>query len=136
MKKHIAKFAIIFFIVIALLTYFSKTIDNFLLPQVKVTNLETGALNEQSASNDMKTHYLIPLSSVTSFGSDGTVFVLQTEESDTVTEVSVTIHDSDDFYYEVKVKLFHHSGIQIAQRNIADNRIDIVINQAVFCVIS
>ena len=101
MKKHIAKFAIIFFIVIALLTYFSKTIDNFLLPQVKVTNLETGTLNEQSASNDMKTHYLIPLSSVTSFGSDGTVFVLQTEESDTVTEVSVTIHDSDDFYYEV-----------------------------------
>ena len=101
MKKHIAKFAIIFFIVIALLTYFSKTIDSFLLPQVKVTNLETGALNEQSASNDMKTHYLIPLSSVTSFGSDGTVFVLQTEESDTVTEVSVTIHDSDDFYYEV-----------------------------------
>ena len=80
MKKHIAKFAIIFFIVIALLTYFSKTIDNFLLPQVKVTNLETGSLNEQSASNDMKTHYLIPLSSVTSFGSDGTVFVLQTEE--------------------------------------------------------
>jgi len=71
MKKHIAKFAIIFFIVIALLTYFSKTIDNFLLPQVKVTNLETGSLNEQSASNDMKTHYLIPLSSVTSFGSDG-----------------------------------------------------------------
>lgn len=101
MKKHIAKFAIIFFIVIALLTYFSKTIDSFLLPQVKVTSLETGMLNEQSASNDMKTHYLIPLSSVTSFGSDGTVFVLQTEESDTVTEVSVTIHDSDDFYYEV-----------------------------------
>lgn len=101
MKKHIAKFAIIFFIVIALLTYFSKTIDSFLLPQVKVTSLETGTLNEQSASNDMKTHYLIPLSSVTSFGSDGTVFVLQTEESDTVTEVSVTIHDSDDFYYEV-----------------------------------
>lgn len=101
MKKHIAKFAIIFFIVIALLTYFSKTIDSFLLPQVKVTNLETGTLNEQSASNDMKTHYLIPLSSVTSFGSDGTVFVLQTEESDTMAEVSVTIHDSDDFYYEV-----------------------------------
>lgn len=101
MKKHIAKFAIIFFIVIALLTYFSKTIDSFLLPQVKVTSLETGTLNEQSASNDMKTHYLIPLSSVTSFGSDGTVFVLQTEESDTVTEVSVTIYDSDDFYYEV-----------------------------------
>ena len=101
MKKHIVKFAIIFFIVVALLTYFSKTIDSFLLPQVKVTSLETGTLNEQSASNDMKTHYLIPLSSVTSFGSDGTVFVLQTEESDTVTEVSVTIHDSDDFYYEV-----------------------------------
>lgn len=102
MKKHIVKFAIVFFIVIALLTYFSKTIDNFLLPQVKVTNLETGTLNEQSASNDMKTHYLIPLSSVTSYGSDGTVFVLQTEESDTVTEVSVTIYDSDDFYYYVK----------------------------------
>lgn len=101
MKKHIIRFAIVFFIVIALLTYFSKTIDSFLLPQVKVTDLETGTLSEQSASNDMKTHYLVPLSSVTSFGSDGTVFVLQTEESDTVTEVSVTIHDSDDFYYEV-----------------------------------
>ena len=101
MKKYIIRFAIVFFIVIALLTYFSKTIDSFLLPQVKVTALETGTLNEQSSSNDMKTHYLLPLSSVTSFGSDGTVFVLQTEESDTVTEVSVTIHDSDDFYYEV-----------------------------------
>ena len=101
MKKHIIRFTIIFFIVIALLTYFSKTIDSFLLPQVKVTDLETGTIKEQSASNDMKTHYLIPLSSVTSFGDDGTVFVLQTEESDTVTEVSVTIHDSDDYYYEV-----------------------------------
>lgn len=101
MKKHIVRFGIAFFIIIALLTYFSKTIDNALLPQVKVTDIETGMIEENSASNDMKTHYLLPLSSVTSFGNEGSVFVLQTKESDTVTEVSVTIHDSDDFYYEV-----------------------------------
>ena len=101
MKKHIVRFGITFFIIIALLTYFSKTIDNFLLPQVKVTYIETGTLNEFGAYGDMKTHYLLPLSSVTSFGNEGTVYVLPTEESDEVMECAVQICRSDDFYYEV-----------------------------------
>ncbi len=36
LKSVVLKFSIVFFIVIALLTYFSKTINNMILPKFKV----------------------------------------------------------------------------------------------------
>ena len=41
LKSAVLKFSIVFFIVIALLTYFSKTINNMLLPKVKVVSVKT-----------------------------------------------------------------------------------------------
>ena len=41
LKSVVLKFSIVFFIVIALLTYFSKTINNMLLPKVKVVSVQT-----------------------------------------------------------------------------------------------
>ena len=75
LKSVVLKFSIVFFIVIALLTYFSKTINNMLLPKVKVDGE----------------------------GNTGIVFVInKTENGDaTVEEVSVDICNSDELYCEV-----------------------------------
>ena len=62
LKSVVLKFSIVFFIVIALLTYFSKTINNMLLPKVKVVSVQTGVIDDTAGSNDMKTHYLLPVS--------------------------------------------------------------------------
>ena len=80
------------------LTYFSKTIDNLLLPKVKVSDVMTGSLSEYP--DTMHTHYLLPLSSVVSAEE---VYVINTLENGDVTVncVSVNICGSDDLYYEV-----------------------------------
>ena len=96
LKSVVLKFSIVFFIVIALLTYFSKTINNMLLPKVKVVSVQTGVIDDTAGSNDMKTHYLLPVSSVDGAGNTGIVFVInKTENGDaTVEEVSVDICNS------------------------------------------
>lgn len=96
-KRIVIKSGIVFFIVILFLTYFSKTIDNLLLPKVKVSDVITGSLSEYP--DTMHTHYLLPLSSVVS----EEVYVINTLESGDVTVscVSVNICDSDDLYFEV-----------------------------------
>lgn len=106
MKKHIIRFGILFFIVLALLTYFSRTIDNSLLPHVKTTEVVYGTIDGQAFSED---RFLVPISSVTSFGEEGTVFIVDTiSDSNTyVTEMEVNICRSDDFYYEVTSKELH-----------------------------
>lgn len=96
-KRIVIKSGIVFFIVILFLTYFSKTIDNLLLPKVKVSDVITGSLSEYP--DTMHTHYLLPLSSVVS----EEVYVINTLENGDVTVscVSVNICDSDDLYFEV-----------------------------------
>lgn len=102
LKSTVIKFAIAFFIVLALLTYFSKTINNMLLPKVKVTYVEAGTL-DGTGSNDLKTHYLLPISSVEAAGDTGIVYIVNDNDigSVTVDEVSVNICDSDELYCEV-----------------------------------
>lgn len=97
-KRTVIKFGIVFFIVMLFLTYFSKTIDNLLLPKVKVSDVMTGSLSEYP--DTMHTHYLLPLSSVVSAEE---VYVINTLENGdlTVSCVSVNICGSDDLYYEV-----------------------------------
>lgn len=96
-KRLVVKFGVIFFIVILFLTYFSKTIDNLLLPKVKISDVMTGSLSEYP--DTMHTHYLLPLSSVIS----EEVYVIFADEKGkvTVNAVSVNICDSNDLYYEV-----------------------------------
>lgn len=102
LKKYSIRAGIVFLIMLALLTYLSGTIDNMLLPKVKTSNVIVGTLSGESGG-DMKTKYLLPLSSVDSFGDSGIVFVIDPYNTDktTVSEISVTIMGQDDLYYEV-----------------------------------
>ena len=87
LKKYSIRFGVAFFIVLAFLTYFSSTIDNMLLPQVKVTQISYGTIDGNQSSDD---RYLIPISAVIAMGDTGSVFVTRTDEK-----------NSDDLYYEV-----------------------------------
>lgn len=100
LKKYSIRFGVAFFIVLAFLTYFSSTIDNMLLPQVKVTQISYGTIDGNQSSDD---RYLIPLSAVIAMGDTGSVFVTKTDENNktTVSEATVNIKNSDDLYYEV-----------------------------------
>lgn len=102
LKKYSIRAGIVFLITLALLTYLSGTIDNMLLPKVKTSDVIVGTLSGESGG-DMKTKYLLPLSSVDSFGDSGIVFVIDPYNTDktTVSEISVTITGQDDLYYEV-----------------------------------
>lgn len=75
LKKYSIRFGITFLIVIAFLTYFSGTIDNMLLPQVKVSEVAYGTINGEQSQDD---RYLIPISAVIAMGDTGSVFVTRT----------------------------------------------------------
>lgn len=100
LKKYSIRFGVAFFIVLAFLTYFSSTIDNILLPQVKVTQISYGTIDGEQSSAD---RYLMPISAVIDMGDTGSVFVTRTDENNktTVSEATVNIENSDDLYYEV-----------------------------------
>lgn len=100
LKKYSIRFGAVFLIVLAVLTYFSSTIDNMLLPQVKVTQTSYGTIDGVQSSDD---RYLIPISAVTDMGGIGSVFYIRTDENNktTVSEATVNIENSDDLYYEV-----------------------------------
>ena len=100
LKKYSIRFGVAFFIVLSFLTYFSSTIDNMLLPQVKVTQISYGTIDGNQSSDD---RYLIPISAVIAMGDTGSVFVTRTDENNktTVSEATVNIENSDDLYYEV-----------------------------------
>ncbi len=100
LKKYSIRFGGAFLIALAIFTYFSSTIDNILLPQVKVTQISYGTIDGEQSIDD---RYLIPISAVTSMGDTGSVFVIRTDENNktTVSEASVNIENSDDLYYEV-----------------------------------
>ncbi len=100
LKKYSILFGITFLIVIAFLTYFSGTIDNMLLPQVKVSDVAYGTINGEQSQDD---RYLIPISAVIAMGDTGSVFVTRTDENNktTVNEATVNLKNSDDLYYEV-----------------------------------
>ena len=102
LKKYSIRAGIVFLITLALLTYLSGTIDNMLLPKVKTADIIAGTLSDENGG-DMKTKYLLPLSSVEAIGDSGIVYVIDPYDTDktTVSEISVTITGQDDLYYEV-----------------------------------
>ena len=102
LKKYSVRFAIVFFLALALLTYFSDTIDTMLLPKVKTTAVITGTLSEDENPNT--TAYLIPLSAISGFGDGASVYVLSPFKNNkdyTVSQVSVNIATQDEMYAEV-----------------------------------
>ena len=100
LKKYSIRFGVTFLIALAFLTYFSTTIDNILLPQVKVTEVMRGTISVDESSDD---RFLLPISAVMDMGDTGSVFVATTDENNktTVSEITVNIEKSDDLYYEV-----------------------------------
>ncbi len=100
LKKYSVRFGIAFLVLIAFLTYFSSTIDNVLLPQVKVVEVTYGTIDGEQSHDD---RYLLPLSAVDAMGNTGSVFVANTDENNktSVSEITVNIKKSDDLYYEV-----------------------------------
>lgn len=111
MKKYSIRFGIAFLITMAFLTYFSATIDNMLLPQVKVTQVSKGTID---GGYDMEDRYLVPLSAVIVTGETGSVFVAVTDENKktTVSEIVVNIQNSDDLYYEVATRdIYSNSSV-------------------------
>lgn len=111
LRKYTIRFGVAFFIALVFLTYFSSTIDNMLLPQVKVTQIHTGSIDGEQSRENM---FLVPLSAVVDMGDTGTVFVANTDENNktTVKEHTVNISDSDDLYYEVTSDSMY-SGISV-----------------------
>lgn len=107
LKKYSIRAGIVFLITLALLTYLSETIDNMLLPKVKTADIIAGTLSGENGG-DMKTKYLLPLSSVEALGDSGIVYVIDPYDTDktTVSEISVTITGQDDLYYEVTSSFF------------------------------
>ena len=121
LKKYALRIGNAFLIALALLTYFSTTIDNILLPQVKVTEVTYGTIDGEQSVDD---RYLLPLSAVDATGNTGTVFVAKTDENNktTVSEVTVDIKNSDDLYYEVTSDSMY-SGMEVVystSKNIAN----------------
>ncbi|MEE0740591.1 hypothetical protein [Ruminococcus sp.] len=112
LKRYVVRFAIAFFLILAVLTYFSSTIDNMLLPKVKVTELSAGSLEENYRG--METRYLVPLSAVSGFGDSGTLYIINEQDPNkpTITEYSVAIHGSDNLFYEVSGSRLW-SGMQV-----------------------
>lgn len=102
-KRYTLRFGIVFFIVLAILTYFSKTIDNLLLPKVRVYEIEEGRLNEEERNINIT--YLVPMSAVVAEGDIGIVYItVDNEENDNITveAVDVKIKGNDELYYEVE----------------------------------
>lgn len=97
-KRIIVKTGIVFLIILTVLTYFSKTIENLLLPHVKVDTVSSIS----SEDSPGQTHYLVPKSAVSLYGEYGEVFALSQFGDDTVELVEVKIVDQDDVCYEVE----------------------------------
>lgn len=101
-KKITVVFAVVFFSLVAVLTYFSDTIDRMLLPQVKTCE---AVLSDLKGNTRIYNKYLIPKSVITVDGDTGTVYYAQriTDSGDEayVYELQVSITGSDELYYEV-----------------------------------
>ena len=113
LKKYSVRFAIAFFMVIALLTYFSDTVDTMLLPKVKTTEVISGALDDSNNPNENK--YLIPLSAVSGFGDNACIYYLEKYNDNRDYKVhseNIEIINQDEMYCEVTANNLY-GGMQI-----------------------
>ncbi len=112
-KKNVIKIAVIFFVALGLLTYFSDEIDRMLLPQIKTCEPVVDYYN-----NDHWKYYIdecyIPKSAVV-FDDDSAVVYAVNEyydgETPTVYSIEIDIRDSDELYYTVEMNDSLMSGL-------------------------
>lgn len=103
-KKIVIEIAVVFFVVLGLLTYFADKIDHFLLPQVKTCE----PVIDYSSNKYWKyflTECYIPKSSVVFDGEQATVYAVREsyydETAPTVYSIAIKIKDSDELYYTI-----------------------------------
>ncbi|MBQ8001040.1 MAG: hypothetical protein IJ298_07580 [Ruminococcus sp.] len=102
-KKWSVRAGIIFLAVVALLTYFSDSIDTMLLPKVKVTQVIADTLTGEKDPNPNATHYIVPLSAITIVGNSGILYAVK-QESDCkgyVYCVNAAIEAQDELYCQI-----------------------------------
>ena len=123
LKTISLRVGILFFILLVLLTYFSSTIDNMLLPKVKTTEVIRGTLVKEENPNPNDDKFLIPISAVSGFGGGGSVYILnKSYEGYIVNAVEIQILGSNEMYYEVTSSELY-GGNQVvykASKSIAD----------------
>ncbi|MCH5303548.1 MAG: hypothetical protein J1E41_01680 [Ruminococcus sp.] len=102
LKKIAITTAVVFFAVVAILTYFSETIDRMLLPQVKTCE---AVLSDLKGNTRIYNKYLVPKSVLTVEGDTGTFYYAHRINDDSdeayVYQMDVVITGSDELYYEV-----------------------------------
>lgn len=114
LKKYSICTGIVFFAVIAFLTYFSSTIDTMLLPKVKTTDVYAGSLTEDENRNPNISYYLLPISSVMGYGTKGSVYTIRPDENGdyVIRQISISITDQDDMYIEATSDSLYN-GMQV-----------------------
>lgn len=112
LKKYSIRVGVVFFVIVMLLTYFSNTIDNMLLPKVKVASIIKGSILDRDSNLNDNT-FLIPISALSGFGDSACVYQLNNNEKGyEVWCVNVDVLAQNEFYYEV-VSSELHDGDQI-----------------------
>ena len=107
-KKIVIKIAVIFFVVLGLLTYFADEIDFMLLPQVKVSEPFVDYSNIKNGTYSSLKCY-IPKSSVIFDGEKAVVYAVNDFYNDdestltTVYPIQILIEGSDELYYTTTV---------------------------------
>ncbi|MBQ5398035.1 MAG: hypothetical protein IIU14_01210 [Ruminococcus sp.] len=101
LKTIIIRVAVLFFIALGLLTYFSGTIDRMLLPSVKVCQ---AVLSDLKGNTRVYDKYLIPKSVVIAEGDRGTVYYAHDIKDNGEAKIGVmtiNLNKSDEMFYEV-----------------------------------
>lgn len=103
LKRRSVRAGAVFLIAVALLTYFSDTIDTMLLPKVKVTQVIADTLTGEKDDNPNITHYIIPHSAISVMGNQGIVYAVKryTDTKGYVYSVYVEIEAQDELYCQV-----------------------------------
>lgn len=102
-KKWAVRAGIIFLVIVALLTYFSDSIDTMLLPKVKVTEVIADTLTGEKDPNPNNSHYIVPMSAISELGNTGILYAVkkETDSKGYVYCVYVTIEARDELYCQV-----------------------------------
>ncbi len=103
LKTWSVRAGVLFLIIVALLTYFSDTIDTMLLPKVKVTEVIADTLTGERDENPNNNHYIVPHSAISVIGNSGILYAVKqdTESKGYVYCVYVTIEAQDELYCQV-----------------------------------
>lgn len=128
LRKFSIIFGIIFFAVVAVLTYSANAIEHMMLPRVSVADINSGTIAD--ATQTPEDIFLIPISSVIEDDSGTYVNVVRFDKENTGTahKAYVDILDNNDIYYEVQMNGIYamYSVIYEWSRDLEENEVVVV----------